>query len=155
MYKVRRLGVIAAAVAAGSVLTVAGAGIAGANGSGGPRQPAPAVARQHATASTCISLWAVVNRSGHIVRAGCPGTTSKRLLAGHYQVVFYRNVRHCVYVATSGNGGSQAAPAADFAVVAGRFHIPDGVFVAMYDANGAFVDHGFHLLVECHLPNIP
>jgi subtilisin family serine protease len=148
--------VIAAAVAAGSVLTVAGAGIAAANGSGGPRQQGPAVVRHHTGASTCISLWAVVNKSGGLVRAGCPGTTSAHVIGtGHYQVVFKRNVRRCVYIATAGNGGSIGIPPADFATVVGREGNKDGVYIAVYDATGAPVDHGFHLLVECRLPSIP
>jgi hypothetical protein len=156
MNKLRKIGVIAAAVAAGSALTVAGAGIAAANGSSGPRQGVSHVVRHHATTSTCISLWAVVNKAGNLVRAGCPGTTSAHVGGtGHYQVVFSRNVRHCVYIATSGNGGSTDIPSPDFATVAGREGKTHGVYIAVYSFDGTAVDHGFHLLVECKLPNIP
>jgi hypothetical protein len=152
MFTLRKLGVIAAAVAVGSVLTVAGAGIAAANGSGGQRPPA--VVSQHATSSMCISLWAFVNKNGTLERAGCPGTKSKYLGFG-YQVVFPRNVRHCAYVATVGDSGSQGIPPADFPTVAGRLGLKDGVFIEVYDTTGMRVQHGFYLLVECHLPNIP
>jgi hypothetical protein len=155
MIGLRKLGVIAGAAAVGAALTVAGAGIAAANSSAGPsHQPAATAVRHTGPDLTCVSLWAVVNRFGHLVRAGCPGTKSKSLGGGAYQVVFYRNVRHCAYVADAGNGGSLDVPTPYFASVAGRYHNPRGVYIAMYDTMGVEMPRGFHLIVECRLPRI-
>ena len=113
------------------------AGPAGAAGPAGPAGPAGSVTR----------LTAVVNSSGSIARS--QGTTSAgRTAAGQYEVIFNQDVTSCTYVASLGNPAS-GTPAAGTATVASRNLVPNGVFVATYNAAGAATDRSFHLVAVC------
>jgi hypothetical protein len=149
MLKLRRLGPVMPAVAISAVLTVTGAGIAAANTAG----PAQHVAAHSATAKKlpCLTLWAVVNKFGVLQRAGCPGTSSAFVGDG-YQVLFYRNVRHCAYVASAGNAGSRDVPIPAVVSTVGRAGRVKGVFVGVVDLSGNRIQRGFHLIVECKQP---
>jgi hypothetical protein len=151
MLKLRRLGPGMSAAAIGAVLTLPGAGIAVANSSS-PAHPGASASTTRA-ATTCVSLWAVVNKAGKLQRAGCPGTTSAVAGTG-YQVLFPRNVRDCAYVADAGNAGSKGVGKPAIATVAGRQNKPKGVFVQMYSPSGVGVRQGFHLIVACKQPKV-
>jgi hypothetical protein len=68
---------------------------------------------------------------------------------GGYEVIFFRGVRNCAYVATIGLSGSQGVEAPGETTVVGRFENRRGVFVSTHDSTGAFAPRGFHLQVSC------
>jgi hypothetical protein len=146
MLNLRKLGPVMSAAAIGAVVTVGGAGIAAANSSTpATRAAVPGTA---AAKAPCLALWAVVNKGGKLQRAGCPGTTSSFVGDG-YQVLFYRNVRDCAYVADAGNSGSSGIAGPAIVTTAGRRGHVRGVFVAAYSLTGKTIQRGFHLIAEC------
>src|SRR5262245_28232390 len=93
-------------------------------------------------------LFAVVDAEGNLKR-GLHAVSSKRLGMGVYEVVFARDVRRGVYLATPGGHGYEGVPLAAAASVMGRATEPNGVLVYTVDMTGAPTATGFHLLVVC------
>ena len=72
------------------------------------------------------------------------------MIAGsQYEVIFDRNVRDCVYVASVGSTGFQIFPAPGMIEVAGRATDENGIAVQTLDANGAASPRPFHVAVHC------
>jgi hypothetical protein len=98
-----------------------------------------------------LAHQAVVTGAGVFAR-GRGVASVARTAAGRYQVVFDRDVRGCVYVATVGDV-SAAGPGTGTASVAGMPTTPNGVEVrtVTYNAGGNPVNENrpFHLLVSC------
>ena len=67
---------------------------------------------------------------------------------GRYQVIFNRDVRGCVYVATVGDP-SAAAPGHGTAAVGSLATIVNGVAVRTFNEQGALANRSFHLIVSC------
>src|SRR5262245_3673733 len=93
-------------------------------------------------------LFAVVDSDGHLKR-GLTAVSSKRLGRGVYEVIFTRDGRRGVYLATPGGPGYEGTPPAAVASVMGRATEPRGVLVYTVDMTGAPLASGFHLLVVC------
>ncbi len=93
-------------------------------------------------------LFAVVDLDGTLKR-GLHAVSSKRLDLGVYEVIFTRDVRRGVYLATPGGPGYEGTPLAAVASVMGRATEPRGVLVFTVDMTGAPLASGFHLLVVC------
>ena len=67
---------------------------------------------------------------------------------GQYQVIFDRDVRQCVYVATLGDE-SAAAPGTGQVSVTSLASTVNGVRVFTRDSAGAAANRSFHLIVSC------
>jgi len=93
-------------------------------------------------------MFAVVDAEGNLKR-GLHAVSTKRLGLGVYEVVFARDVRRGVYLATPGGHGYEGLPMAATASVMGRATEPNGVLVYTIDLTGAPTGTGFHLLVVC------
>lgn len=95
--------------------------------------------------------WAVIGDHGLLVRSsGISGAvTASRLTSGQYQILFDRDVRSCVYVATLGDAATGPAPGPGLARVASRLNAPAGVFVMVNDAAGRALDAPLHLITVC------
>lgn len=106
--------------------------------------PKPEIADQRLGVAT---LSAVVGPNGIIARHVGVDTV-QRLGIGTYAVTFERSVLDCTYVA---NVGSTAAgnPSFGVPVVASRSSNAQGVYVQIFNKNGAVVDNAFHLIVFC------
>ncbi len=98
-------------------------------------------------ALTTQTSFAVVGSNGTLVR-GFEAVSATRLGTGYYQVVFNHDLTGSAFVASTGFTGSLYVPPPGIAVVVGRTGIPNGVFVATYNANGSRVDRAFHLAVH-------
>lgn len=98
-----------------------------------------------------LAHHAVVTGAGVLARGRGVGSVA-RTAAGRYQVIFDRDVRGCVYVATVGDV-SAAGPGTGTASVASMPTTPNGVEVrtVTYNAGGNPVNENrpFHLLVSC------
>lgn len=98
-----------------------------------------------------LSHSAVVSGAGQFVR-GRGVSSVARTAAGRYQVIFNREVRSCVYVATVGDT-SAAGPGTGTASVASVPSNVNGVEVrtVTYNAGGNPVNENrpFHLVVTC------
>ena len=68
---------------------------------------------------------------------------------GHYEVIFERNVRSCVYVATIGSPGAVGESAPGLISTAGRNGARNGVFLDTRNSSGGHASRGFHLVVNC------
>lgn len=146
----RKLAPAGAAAILGAALTLAGASIAAASGSGTARHAASTPAATRVTAaSLCQNLWAVVASDGSLSRAGCPGTTSAVDGTG-FVVKFPRSIVNCAYLANLGLGGSGLEPPAGMAsttrVNPGTL---DTVFVQTWNTAGDATHQAFHLAVDC------
>jgi hypothetical protein len=93
-------------------------------------------------------LFAVVDYDGTLKR-GLHAVSARPLEVGVYEVIFARDVRRGVYLATPGGPGYEGVPLAAAASVMGRATDPQGVLVYTCDLTGAPVATGFHLLVVC------
>jgi hypothetical protein len=93
-------------------------------------------------------LFAVVDGRGNMQR-GLHVVSTKLKDAGVYQVIFARDVRRGVYIATAGGHGYEGVPIPAAAAVVGLASDPRGVLVYMTDASGDPINTGFHLLVVC------
>src|SRR5262249_54900515 len=93
-------------------------------------------------------LFAVVNADGSLKR-GLHAVSSHCLEQGVYEVIFNRDVRRGVYLATPGGAGYTGVPLAAVASVTGRATDPRGVLVYMADMEGDPLAVGFHLFVMC------
>ena len=74
------------------------------------------------------------------------GVTSTRIGLGQYSVDFGRNITSAAFIATQGEAGS-GAPSGAMIGVADRLNNNEAVFVTVRDADGAFVDRAFQLVV--------
>jgi hypothetical protein len=93
-------------------------------------------------------LFAVVDSDGNLKR-GMHAVSSLRLELGLYEVVFNRDVRRGVYLATPGGHAYTGVPVPAAASVTGRATNPRGVLVYTSDMQGDPLACGFHLLVVC------
>lgn len=101
-----------------------------------------------ASATNARVLWAVVSSDGRLVRDK-GARDANRLSGGHYEVIFDRNVRSCVYVATIGLPGAQGESAPGQISTAGRNGARNGVFLDTRNSSGGSASRGFHLVVNC------
>ena len=93
-------------------------------------------------------LFAVVDSEGNLKR-GMDVVSSLCLDLGLYEVIFNRDVRRGVYLATPGGHGYSGVPLSAAASVTGRATDPRGVLVYLSDLQGDPLACGFHLLVVC------
>jgi hypothetical protein len=93
-------------------------------------------------------MFAVVDAEGNL-RRGLHVVSTRALEVGVYEVIFRRDVRRGVYLATPGGHGYEGVPLAAAASVMGRASEPGGVLVYTTDLTGAPLATGFHLLVVC------
>lgn len=91
-------------------------------------------------------VWAVVGPDGKLCRGQYVRST-KNLGTGQYEVIFMRDVRKGVYLATVGLCGASGASAPGQITVVGRVSDVNGVFIETADSTGKLTDLGFHLLV--------
>jgi len=91
-------------------------------------------------------VWAVVGPDGKLCR-GQYVKSSAKVGTGMYEVIFTRDVRRGVYLATIGLCGFVGASPPGQINVVGRVSNVNGVFIETTDSAGKFVDLGFHLLV--------
>jgi hypothetical protein len=94
-----------------------------------------------------LSHSAVVSGGGQLIR-GRGVTSAARSGEGRFQVLFNRDVRGCVYVASVG-GTSAAAPSTGQALTYSLASNVNGVAVRTTSSAGALSDRSFHLLVSC------
>jgi hypothetical protein len=93
-------------------------------------------------------MFAVVDQEGNLKR-GLHVASVQCLETGVYEVIFNRDVRRGVYLATPGGHGYAGVPLSAAASVMGRASDPRGVLVFTTDLTGAPLATGFHLLVVC------
>ena len=93
-------------------------------------------------------LFAVVDSEGNLKR-GMDVVSSLCLDLGLYEVIFNRDVRRGVYLATPGGHGYSGVPLSAAASVTGRATDPRGVLVYLSDLQGDPLACGFHLLAVC------
>jgi hypothetical protein len=93
-------------------------------------------------------MFAVVDLTGRLHR-GMHVARVNHLDVGLYEVVFRREVRCGVYVATVGGHGYAGLPPTGYVGVQGRSTNPRAVVVSTCNTLGENVDMGFHLLVVC------
>jgi hypothetical protein len=93
-------------------------------------------------------LFAVVDHQGTL-RRGQHVVSSALIEIGVYQVIFARDVRRGVYIASAGGHGFEGIPIPASAAVIGLASNPQGVLVYMTNSSGDPIDTGFHLLVVC------
>jgi hypothetical protein len=110
----------------------------------GPAVPSKARADDHGPRE----LFAVVDGRGRL-RRGMHVADVARLGPGLYEVMFRRDVRRGVYLATIGDHAEEGLPPTGYVSVQGRSTDPRGVLVATANSQGENVDMGFHLLVVC------
>jgi hypothetical protein len=116
-------------------------------GPGGPQGPQGPVGPQGPAGQSATTLWAVVNGADG-TRARQSGTTSSaRIGAGNYEVIFNRNVTTCAFIATIGNPGA-GSTSGDIDVAARSGNV-NGVFIETRDNAGTLADRNFHLAVFC------
>jgi hypothetical protein len=140
------------------VLTAAAAiGIAGTAAGQTPKEKKPPTRRNNepAVASKATAdehgpreMFAVVDAGGKLKR-GMHVAGIVVLDEGIYEVIFRRDVRHGVYVASVGGHGYEGLPPVGYACVMGRSSNPRAVVVSTTNALGENVRLGFHLLVVC------
>jgi hypothetical protein len=117
---------------------------------GKPKVNREEVVASKAAAESCgpRELFAVVDLYGKLKR-GLHVEAVNYLAQGTYEVIFKRDVRRGVYVATVGGDSCYGLPPPGMAGVMGRASNPRGVIVLTSNANAETVDMGFHLLVVC------
>jgi hypothetical protein len=93
-------------------------------------------------------LFAVVDADGTLKR-GQHVVSTRKLDVGTYEVIFARDVRRGVYLATPGGHGYTGMPVSAIAMVQGRANNPRGVLVYTENLTGIALSSGFHLLVIC------
>ena len=90
---------------------------------------------------------AVVTGAG--VAARTRGASSvARTSEGRYQVIFDRDVRGCVYVASIGDVGAAAPPQGEISTSALASNV-NGVAIRTENSGGAAANRPFHLIVSC------
>lgn len=139
----RRLGVMAAGLAAAGAVVAALAGSGAA--SAATRAALPSAARGPAV--TDPNLFASVSAGGTLL-AGSPGASVTSIGTGRYEVTFGQNVASCAYVATTINASSQALQA----TVASGHLSAGGVYVETKNQGGGLTAGAFNLAVDCGQP---
>ena len=89
--------------------------------------------------------WAVVNANGKLARDR-NAIRANKLGTGVYEVIFTRDVRNGVYVATVGTGEISAALPGQISV-SPRSGDAHGVFIRTTDSSGVRADMAFHIIV--------
>jgi hypothetical protein len=139
------------------VLAAAAVGVAGTAVAQTPKEkkPRPKRNNERAAASKASAedygprqMFAVVDADGKLKR-GMHAVAATALDQGLYEVVFRRDVRRGVYLASVGGHGYEGLPPVGFASVMGRSTNPRAVVVSTANALGENVNMGFHLLVVC------
>jgi hypothetical protein len=110
----------------------------------GPAVSSKACAEDHGPRE----LFAVVNSRG-VLQRGMHVASVNYLSLRLYEVIFRRDVRRGVYMATIGGHEQEGLPPVGYACVQGRSTNPRGVLVSTFNTQGESVDLGFHLLVVC------
>jgi hypothetical protein len=140
--------------AAAAGVAALGVSAAAAQESGGkkPRPPRNAEPPVHSKASADEhgprELFAVVAADGTL-RRGMHVAGVEVLGVGVYEVVFRRDVRRGVYLATIGGHGYEGLPPVGYVSVQGRATNPRSVLVSTTSSQGENIGLGFHLLVVC------
>jgi hypothetical protein len=93
-------------------------------------------------------LFAVIDETGQL-RRGLHAASAQRLEMGVYEILFTRDVRRGVYIATPGGHGYDGVPLPAALSVIGRATDPRGVLIYATDMQGDPTDVGIHLLVLC------
>ena len=93
-------------------------------------------------------MFAVVDADGTLKR-GMPVVSATRLGLGTYEVIFVRDVRRGVYLATGGGHGYVGVPLPAAISVIGRATDPRGILVYVTSMTGDPQDSAFHVLVIC------
>jgi hypothetical protein len=94
-----------------------------------------------------VTRQAVVSDVGAAVRSR--GVTSAvQVGVGQYQVVFDRDVRQCVYVATLGDESASGPGTGQISVTSEASNV-NGVRVVTRGSDGATANRSFHLIVSC------
>jgi hypothetical protein len=93
-------------------------------------------------------MFAVVDADGTL-RRGMHVAACGAVDIGIYEVIFKRDVRRGVYLATIGGHGYEGLPPTGYVSVQGRSTNPRAVLVSTASAQGENVNMGFHLLVVC------
>jgi hypothetical protein len=137
MSNVLRRGAIRLAAAAGAA-ALAGAGVTAAGqplkrpkGNAEPPITGTATAENYGRRE----LFAVVDEAGNLKR-GSHAVSSRQLDTGVYEVIFSRDVRRGVYLATPGGHGYVGIPPTAVASVVGRAMDPRGVLVYIANMEG-------------------
>ena len=148
----RRQALARAAVAGAAALGVSAAAAAQAPKDKKPRPKGNNEPPVHSKASAegygPRELFAVVDADGKL-RRGMHVAAVGALDQGLYEVIFRRDVRRGVYLATNGGHSYEGLPPVGSASVQGRATNPRGVLVSTANAQGENVNMGFHLLVIC------
>jgi hypothetical protein len=140
------LGVVATGTAVLTATTTAAAQPAVKKPKANNEPPVPSKAKPESYGPR--ELFAVVDYDGTLKR-GLHAVSARSLEVGVYEVIFARDVRRGVYLATPGGPGYEGVPLAAAASVMGRASDPHGVLVFTTDLTGAPLATGFHLLVVC------
>jgi hypothetical protein len=94
-----------------------------------------------------VNRHAVVSNVGATVR-GRGVASSAQTGPGQYQVVFDRDVRNCVYVATLGDESAAGPGNGQISVTSAAANV-NGVRVVTRNSVGANENRSFHLIVSC------
>lgn len=113
-----------------------------------PLPGAPATATKkpgflHATYFAVVTSKGVLKRGSGAVFASQPEGK------GTYAVSFVSDVTNCAYVVTPGEVGNTGSLPALAATVVGRSGDPAGIFIDIFDNNGAAANAPFHVDVGC------
>jgi hypothetical protein len=100
-----------------------------------------------ALAAEAVSHHAVISNMGGTVRAR-GSTSSARIAPGVYEVIFDRDVRGCVYVATLGDESAAGPGNGQVSVTSAPGNV-NGVRVRTRNSQGNDDDRSFHLIVSC------
>jgi hypothetical protein len=139
---------LAATAGAGAVTAAAAGAAEGSAARQKPNTEAPVPSAAKPDSHGPREMFAVVDLDGDLKR-GLHAVSSRRLDVGVYEVIFARDVRRGVYLATPGGPGYAGIPLTAAASVLGRATDPRGVLVYTVDLTGAPLATGFHLLVVC------
>ena len=90
---------------------------------------------------------AVISNTGGTVRTR-GATSSARVGAGVYEVIFDRDVRNCVYAATLGDESAAGPGNGQISVTSAPSNV-NGVRVRTRNSQGNDDDRSFHLIVSC------
>ncbi|MEA2332198.1 MAG: hypothetical protein QOH58_2336 [Thermoleophilaceae bacterium] len=94
-----------------------------------------------------VTRHAVVSNVGATVRSR--GTTSSAQTGpGQYEVIFDRDVRQCIYVATLGDESASGPGTGQIAVTSVGANV-NGVRVVTRDSDGVLANRSFHVVVSC------
>jgi hypothetical protein len=94
-----------------------------------------------------VTRQAVISNVGAAVRARGVAS-SAQTGTGQYQVVFDRDVRGCVYLATLGDESASGPGTGQIAVTSAANNV-NGVRVVTRNSDGTLADRSFHLMASC------